>query len=331
MTDAADGGEFARISRLFGPLAADVPEALGLLDDAAVLRPREGCEQVLSVDAIVAGVHVFADDAPALMAERLVRSAVSDLAAKAAEPDGALLTIAWPQAFDETARADFAAGFGRALSACRLRLFGGDTVATSGPLTASLTVIGWAPMGRTVKRGGGRAGDLLYVSGTVGDSTLALDLKHGESWGASPDDGAYLLERFYRPSPRFELRETLRAYASAAADISDGLLADAAHIGEASGTGIAIALDHLPLSPVASAWLARQVEPDRALLRLATGGDDYEIVFALPPECAPLAEASARGAGTPITHIGELTEGSGLEVFSKGRRLEIERTGYQHR
>lgn len=330
MTDAADGGEFARISRLFGPLAADVPEALGLLDDAAVLRPREGCEQVLSVDAIVAGVHVFADDAPALMAERLVRSAVSDLAAKAAEPDGALLTIAWPQAFDEAARADFAAGFGRALSACGLRLFGGDTVATSGPLTASLTVIGWAPMGRAVKRSGGRAGDRLYVSGTVGDAVLGLGLKQGETWSAVPRDESYLLERFYRPTPRLHLRETLRAHASAAADISDGLLADALHIGEASGTGIAIALERLPLSSAASAWLAQQAEPDRALLRLATGGDDYEIVFALPPEHAPLAEAAARAAGTPITHIGELTHGSGLEVSSKGGRLDIERTGYQH-
>jgi thiamine-monophosphate kinase len=331
MTDAADGGEFARISRLFGPLAADVPEALGLLDDAAVLRPREGSEQVLSVDAIVAGVHVFADDAPALMAERLVRSAVSDLAAKAAEPDGALLTIAWPQAFNEAARADFAAGFGRALSACGLRLFGGDTVATPGPLTASLTVIGWAPVGRTVKRSGGRAGDLLYVSGTVGDAALGLGLRQGESWGASPDDDAFLLERFYRPTPRLELRETLRAYASAAADVSDGLLADAAHIGVASGRGIAIALERIPLSSAASAWLARQEDSDRALLRLATGGDDYEIVFALPPERAPLAEASARAAGTPITHIGELTEAVGLTVFSHGQRVDIDRTGYQHR
>lgn len=331
MTDAADGGEFARIARLFGPLAADVPEALGLLDDAAVLRPREGCEQVLSVDAIVAGVHVFADDAPALMAERLVRSAVSDLAAKAAEPDGALLTIAWPEMFSEAARADFAAGFGRALNACGLRLFGGDTVATSGPLTASLTVIGWAPLGRTVKRSEGRAGDRLYASGTVGDAVLGLGLKRGELWSAAAGDESYLLGRFYHPTPRLELREILRTYASAAADISDGLLADASHIAEASGTGLAIGLERLPLSFAASAWLAQQVEPDRALLRLATGGDDYEIVFALPPECAPLAEAAARTAGTPITHIGELTEAPGLKVFNKGRRMDIDRTGYQHR
>lgn len=323
-------GEFAEIRRLFGALAANVPEALGLADDAAVLAPRPGCEQVLSVDAMVAGVHFFPDDDPAMVGERLVRAAASDLAAKGAEPDGALLTIAWPGDWTGAMRGDFARGFGQGLAACGLRLLGGDTVSTPGPLVANLAVIGWAPAGGTVKRSGASAGDLLLVSGTIGDATLGLALRRGALDPQDTQGADFLLSRWRRPSPRFELRAVLRAHAAAAADISDGLLADALHIAEASGLGLEIDLDRLPLSAAAAAWLAKAADAETARLHLAGGGDDYELAMAVAPGQADGAMAAATAAGAALQAVGVFVDGGGLKVRLGGRLLTPSALGFQH-
>ena len=196
--------EFDSIARLFRPLAAE-PEALGLMDDAALLPIRPGHELVVTADAIVEGVHFLTDDPLELVAKKLLRVNLSDLAAKAAEPYGYLLTVAWSPAWDEARRTGFAKGLGEDQAAYKLKLFGGDTVSTPGPMTASVTMLGWVPTGRMVKRAGARAGDVLLVSGTIGDAYLGL-----KALQAGRTDCPELVERYrlpqLQPMPRTQPR-----------------------------------------------------------------------------------------------------------------------------
>ena len=314
MSGAED--EFGEIARLFRPLTFGAPGAFDLLDDAAVIPPRPGFDLVVTKDAVVEGVHVPQGEAPGLIAQKLVRVNLSDLAAKAAEPAGCLLAVAWPERYGPAEHAAFAEGLGRDLREFALPLLGGDTVVSPGPAWASLTAMGWVPQGRTVRRAGARPGDTVWVSGTIGDGVLGLAAARGEI--ADPD--GFLLERYRRPTPRLDLRDPLRAFATAAADVSDGLVADAGHVAEASGVRLVLDLDRMPLSAPARAWLADQPDRDAALVKLATGGDDYEIVCTATP-----------GAALPgFTAIGAAAEGSGLEVTVSGRRLETGPGGWRH-
>jgi thiamine-monophosphate kinase len=306
--------EFGEIERLFRPLTGGAGGAFELRDDAAVLPQRPGCEVVVTKDAIVEGVHFPQAEAPELVARKLLRVNLSDLAAKAAEPFAVFLAVAWPQSFGPAERAAFARGLGEDLAAFGVSLMGGDTVVTPGPFWASLTAMGWIPAGGMVRRAGARPGDLLMVSGAIGDATLGLAAVRGEI----EDPGGTLAGRYRLPSPRLELREALRAGASAAADVSDGLVADAGHIADASGTALRIDLDRLPLSPAAAAWLAAQPDRARALVRLATGGDDYEVVCTGPE---PIAGFSV---------IGEVTQGAGVEAFAGGVTVPTGPGGWRH-
>jgi thiamine-monophosphate kinase len=306
--------EFGEIERLFRPLTRGAAGAFDLLDDAAVLPQRPGCEVVVTKDAIVEGVHFPHGEAPELVARKLLRVNLSDLAAKAAEPFAAFLAVAWPQAFGPAERAAFARGLGEDLAAFGVALMGGDTVVTSGPFWASLTAMGWVPAGGMVRRAGARPGDLVMVSGAIGDATLGLAAVRGEI----EDPGGTLAARYRLPSPRLELREALRQGASAAADVSDGLIADAGHVAEASATGLSIDLDRLPLSPAAAAWLARQPERAQALVRLASGGDDYEIVCTGP---APMPG---------FTVMGEVRQGAGVEALVGGVPVPTGPGGWRH-
>ncbi|THD62934.1 thiamine-phosphate kinase [Phenylobacterium sp.] len=309
------GGEFSEIARLFRPLTGGAVGAFDLLDDAAIVPQRPGFDLVVTKDALVEGVHVPLGEAADLVARKLVRVNLSDLAAKAAEPFGVFLAVAWPPAYGVADREAFARGLGEDLRAFGVALLGGDTVGTPGPFTASLTALGWVPEGRMVRRAGARAGDVLAVSGTIGDGVLGLAAVRGEL--ADPD--GWLSGRYRLPNPRLDLRQALSGHAHAAADVSDGLIADAGHIAEASGTGLTLDLDALPLSPPARAWLG--VQPDRtaALVRLATGGDDYEVAAAFP--------------GPPpagFTAIGEITAEPGVRVLAGGRTVEIAQAGWRH-
>ena len=309
--------EFAQIAALFRPLTRGAPEALGLLDDAAVIPSRPGFDLVVTKDAMVAGVHFLPDDPPDLVARKLLRVNLSDLAAKGAEPYGYFLMTAWPKGSGWTDRQAFAEGLRIDGEKYGLVLLGGDTVSTPGPLTLSVTMLGWVPAGRMVRRGGARVGDQVLVSGTIGDGGLAWLAASGEI--ADPD-GEHL-RRYRLPVPRVELREKLLNYAHAAADVSDGLVADAGHIAEASGLGLRLDLDRLPLSETARAWLADQPDRARALLRLASLGDDYEIV------CTAGADAvEALG----LTVVGEITS-SGIEVHADGAAIEPGPGGWTHR
>jgi thiamine-monophosphate kinase len=308
--------EFEAIARLLRPLAEGAPEALGLMDDAALIPQRAGSDLVISKDAMVAGVHFLPDDPLDLVARKLLRVNLSDLAAKGAEPYGYLLAAAWPPGCGWDARERFARGLAEDQARFGLKLLGGDTVSTPGPLTLSVTILGWVPAGRMVRRSGAKPGDRLLVSGTIGDGWLGLKAARGEL------ESAALAERYRLPQPRLELAGALREHASAAADVSDGLIADAGHIAEASGIGLVLDLDRMPISVAAATWLERQPDRAAALAELASGGDDYEVVCTAAPE-----HAAALGG---LTEIGEARAEPGIVVMVGGRPITPGRTGWRH-
>lgn len=317
--------EFAWIASLRSLTRGD-PAALNLADDAAILPARPGFDLVVSKDAMVEGVHFLSREAPDIIARRLLRTSLSDLAAKAADPYGYFLMTAFPPACDEAWRAAFVGGLAQDGARFGVDLLGGDTVSTPGPLTLSATVLGWVPTGTAVLRSGAKAGDYLMVCGTVGDGWLGLRAARGEI----DDPGGVLAARYRLPEPLFALRDALRGHAHAAADVSDGLLADAAHIAEASGLGLSIDLAGLPLSAEARAWLGRQPNTDEAYLALASGGDDYALVCAAPPESVDRFKASARKDGRAITVVGTFECGEGVRVAFDGRSIEPRSLGWRH-
>jgi len=307
--------EFGEIARLFRPLTRGAPEARGLLDDAAVIPGRAGHELVVTKDGMVAGVHFLPDDPPGIVARKLMRANLSDLAAKAAEPFGYFLMTAWSSDYTLADRSAFAEGLALDGAAFDVSLLGGDTVSTPGPMTLSMTMMGWAPLGATVPRAGARVGDLVMVSGPIGDGWLA--------WGAACGEiaGGWAPEAHRLPVPRLDLRAGLRAHASAAADVSDGLVADAGHIATASGVGMSLDLDRMPLSPAGSSWLAAQPDRAAALVRMATGGEDFEIVCTASP-------AAAAALGLPV--IGEVTARPAMSVRVGGAPVETGPGGWRH-
>ena len=299
-----DLDEFGQIAELFLPLTRGAPEALGLVDDAAVIPSRPGWDLVLTKDAMVAGVHFRPDEPPGRIAQRLMRANLSDLAAKGAEPFGYLLMTAWPPHFDLERRKAFAAGLRTDGDLFKVNLLGGDTVSTQGPLTVSMTALGWCPAGCMVRRDSAQVGDLVVVSGDIGEGWLDWGLGHGPHLAV----------------PRLDLREKLRKFASAAADISDGLVADAGHLARASRMGLRLDLAKLPMSVQAQGWADSQDDPAQARLRLATAGDDYELVCTVKAE-----QAESFG----LTVVGEILP-SGLEVCFGDRRLEAGAGGWVH-
>jgi len=322
--------EFDQIAKLFRPLTFGAPEALDLMDDAAVIAGRPGFDLVITKDAMVEGVHFLKHDPLDLTARKLLRVNLSDLAAKGAAPYGYFLAIAWPPASDEPQRRLFADGLRREQLAYDFSLLGGDTVSTPGPLTASITLLGWVEAGRMVKRSGARVGDIILVSGVIGDGGLGLMAARGELGALGSDAVAYLADRYRLPSPRLALSPALRDHASAAADVSDGLLADAGHIGEASGLGLAIDLERLPISKAAESWLGRHGDPVSAYIALATFGDDYEVVCTAPPSSVDRLVATAAEAGVPLTAIGEATPGRGVAARWEGDEIAVAQMGWRH-
>ena len=330
MRSQANLDEFGEIARLFTPLTGGAPEALGLLDDAAVLQPPPGGELVVTTDAMVAGVHFLPDTPPDLVARRLLRTNLSDLAAKAAEPWLWWLTVAWPDAYGPAQREAFARGLAEDQERYGLRLAGGDTVRTPGPMTVSATLVGRAPTGTTVRRSGASPGDLVLVSGTIGDAGLGLDVLTGPL-SLPADDAEFVVSRHHLPEPRLRLRDALRAHASAGADVSDGLLADVGRIGIASGVAVRLELQRTPLSSAARRWMEAADGEASGLVRLATAGDDYEIVCTAPPDRVEALVRDAAAAGETLTVVGEVREGSGVAATFGGAPAPVARLGYVHR
>ena len=316
--------EFDLIARLMRPLAQGAPEALNLADDAAVLGARPGQDLVVSADMMVEGVHFLPSDPMADVARKLLRVNLSDLAAKGAEPHGYFLSIAWPTRCGWAEREAFANGLGEDQATFGVTLLGGDTTAISGPLTANVTIVGYTPERGTVLRSGARPGDVVLVSGAIGDGWLGLQ-------AALAGVQSPALARYRLPEPRLGLRPVLRQFARAAADVSDGLIADAGHIAEASGLKLELDLDRVPLSPEGRAHVDRAASRADAWLELASGGDDYEIVLCAAPASVEAAMALANATGVPLTPVGRMAEGQGTKVLFQGREIRVERAGYRHR
>ncbi|QKE61942.1 thiamine-phosphate kinase [Aquipseudomonas campi] len=314
-------GEFELIRRFFAaaPCAqATEGVALGIGDDCALLQLPAGEQLAVSTDTLVAGVHFPASPDPFLLGQRALAVAASDLAAMGATPLGFTLAITLPQA-DEAWLQGFARGLSQMAQNCGLALVGGDT--TRGPLSLTLTVFGRVPAGQALVRSGARAGDLLCVGGELGDAAGALPLVLGQRQ-AQGEQADYLLRRYWAPQPQLALGRLLRGKATAALDISDGLLADCGHIAVASGLALHIELEQLPLSSALQA-IAGTAARDCAL----AGGDDYVLAFTLPPE--HLAALQAAWPATVV--IGRAMAGTGVELLdASGAVIQPPRAGYQH-
>jgi thiamine-monophosphate kinase len=315
--------EFALIERYFrscGAARADV--VLGVGDDAALLASPAGRELVVATDTLVAGVHFPAGSPPDSIGHRALAVNLSDLAAMGAQPAWALLALTLPQA-DEHWIAGFAGGLCALAREHAVTLVGGDT--TRGPLCVTVQLIGHVPPGTALRRAGARAGDALYVSGTPGDSAAGLALEQGRL-SAAAEAAVYLRERFLRPTPRLALGDALRGHASACIDVSDGLLADAGKLASASGVAAEIAYGELPLSEPLLATLGSVRARELAL----TGGEDYELCFAVHPENIARLLGELPPQRFAYTRIGTLRQGAGAVVVRDGTVIEFSHSGYQH-
>ncbi|MEA2950900.1 MAG: thiamine-monophosphate kinase [Alphaproteobacteria bacterium] len=325
-------GEDRLIAKYFGPLAKH-PGALGLADDAAVLTPPAGCDLVLTKDALVAGVHFFADDPPGAIARKALRVNLSDLAAKGATPAGFLLALALPDGVTEPWLKAFAGGLGDDADAYGCPLLGGDTVKTPGPLMVSITALGSVPHGSMVRRSGARAGDRVFVTGSIGDAALGLALRRdgdaARRWKLDAKLRDYLTDRYLLPQPRNALAEALRAHASAAMDVSDGLVGDFGKLCAASSVSAEIDVARVPLSGAARAALA--AEP--ALIEtVLTGGDDYEIICTMGERKAGELRAAAIAADVAVTEVGRIVPGEAAPRFigADGRPLSFAHASFSH-
>jgi len=321
-------GEFELIERYFRPLADD-PGALNLTDDAAVYAPPHGEEVVLKADLVAEDIHFFADDPPRSIASKALRVNLSDLAAKGAVPVGYLLSLALKPDWTEAWIAGFAAGLAADQERFGVTLFGGDTSRASGGTVVSIAAVGRIPTGRIVRRNGARAGDAVFVSGTIGDAALGLRIRLG-TLDAMPAGGAadHLLDRYLHPQPRIALAAIVRDFANASMDVSDGLVGDLGHICRQSRVRAEIDVAAVPLSAGARALLG--ADPT-ALETALTGGDDYEILATVPEaRAAAFAEASAL-AGVPVTRIGRIAEGeAGVTVVGPHGPISFGHTSHVH-
>jgi len=297
-------GEDELIARYFAPLAG--PEGLGLRDDAALLSPPPAHDLVLTTDALVAGVHFFPDDPPGAIACKALRVNLSDLAAKGARPLGFLLALALPPDWREDWLKAFALGLAEDAAAYHCPLAGGDTVATPGPLSLSVTAFGAVPSGRMSARSGVKPGDLFYVTGTIGDAAIGLRIRRGRGLDIPQADRDFLVDRYLHPQPRVMLAKAMSAHAHAGMDVSDGFVGDLTKMLAVSGVTARVPIYRLPLSPAARAAIS--ANPDLFAIA-ATGGDDYEILASVAPEAAAAFEAEAAAAAVPLACVGEALAG----------------------
>jgi len=320
-------GEDRLIARYFQPIATD-PGALGLSDDAAFIKPPPGCDLVLKTDAIIGGVHFFADDAADDVARKALRVNLSDLAAKGAKPLGFLLSLALPKETGDDWLSGFAEGLREDAARFGCPLFGGDTDRTPGPVTISIAMFGSVPEGTMVRRAGAKPGDRVFVSGSIGDAALGLVMRKGATWQLGDAEREHLRSRYLLPQPRNALAEAVRGHASSAMDVSDGLAGDFAKLCRASRVAAEIEVARVPLSDAAKAVLA--AEP--AMLETAlTGGDDFEIVCTVPAGKADSFRAAAKAADAAVSEIGEIKAGEGVRfVDSNGHALAFKRASFSH-
>jgi len=325
---ARASGEDDLIARYFRPLATD-PGAFGLIDDAALLK-QSGDDLVVTTDAIVEGVHFLPDDPPDMIARKALRVNLSDLAAKGATPVGFVLTLALHEARDEWL-APFARALGEDAAAFGCPVLGGDTVSTPGPLMISITAFGRVPPGTMVRRDGAKVGDRIAVTGTIGDASLGLRVLRNQIAGEGLDAPSrdFLIQRYRVPEPRSALAVAIRDHASAAMDVSDGLAGDLAKLCAASRVSAAIEMAAVPLSAPARALIAKGSADIEAAV---SGGDDYEVVCAIPENRWESFVAAAGGANVQISRIGKVVAGGIAPQFldAAGKPVTLKRLSYSH-
>jgi thiamine-monophosphate kinase len=304
------------IAQRLAPLATSAA-ARGLADDAAVWTPPLGRDLVFTHDVLACGVHYVPGDPPSDIAWKLLAVNLSDLAAMGAAPCGVLLGLGLSAAEDDDWRAAFTAGLGRALVHFGVALWGGDTVTGLAAAVLGLTAVGSVEPETALSRSGAKVGDDLWVSGSIGDAGLGLAI----ALGHAPQDAA-LLKRFRRPEPRLALGRALIGTASAAMDVSDGLLIDADRLAQASGVALAIDLGAVPVSDAAAARCPTLAER----IALTTAGDDYELLFTAPPG----VDVAALSGRTPVTRIGAVTAGRGVRLANQGVDVTPARLGWEH-
>lgn len=332
MAEQETRGEDALIQATFAPLASGFSGALGLKDDCAVLSPPPGMDLVLTTDAVAEGVHFLADDPAADIAWKAVAVNVSDLVAKGARPVVYLLALSLPERPERRWLEAFQAGLAEAQAAFGISLAGGDTDRRPGPLSANVTAIGVVDQGRFVHRTTARAGDHLFLSGTLGCSALGLllrrDFDRTQAMGLDEGSAKALVARYRRPQPRIALAPLLAAFASAAMDISDGLIKDCGRLARASGVAARIEGGLIPFSDAARTALRHL--PDLFGVAL-TGGDDYEVLAAVPPANADAFRDAAAKGGVAVAEIGRLAEGQGVTVTGPdGDPFDVESAGWDH-
>ncbi len=319
-------GEDDLIGRYFKPIAID-PGALGLADDAAILKVG-GDDLVITTDAIVEGVHFLSDDPPETVAKKALRVNLSDLAAKGATPAGFVMSLALRNA-DEGWLASFARGLSDDATGFDCPLLGGDTVATPGPLTISITAFGHVPPGETILRSRAEPGDRIVVSGTIGDASLGLAILTGKITVGDAAVREMLLGRYRIPQPRIALAESVRKFARAAMDVSDGLAGDLAKLCAASGVSAVIDAGSVPLSDAARGLM----EQGRTCLEsMVSGGDDYEILCTIAENRFRDFGRAARSVGVAVTPIGTIVAGNTPPKWldAEGGEIALPRLSYSH-
>jgi thiamine-monophosphate kinase len=322
--------EFGMIGKFFTPLTLGHEAALGLLDDAAVVDVPDGHTLVVTKDAISEGVHFIGNESPDLIARKLLRVNLSDLAAMGAEPVGLLLAIMLPKTVEDTWVELFARGISEDQEEFPVPLVGGDTIATiEKGFSASLTALGIVPKDKYLRRKGACIGDDLYFSGTLGDGTLGLHhLEDRLGYTLPRNHATFLSSRYQLPIPRLGLGKALRGVATAAIDVSDGLVQDAGHLCREKNIGAVISLESIPLSEAATYIINQDMNYINTLI---SGGDDYELLFTAPPGKNDAVERAAREAGVRVTRIGQIVEKPGVNVIGlNGEELFLNQAGFRH-
>ena len=310
--------EFERIATYFAPLATD-DGAFGLTDDAAAFTPPDGQQLVITQDTLVEGIHFTGAEPAALIAQKALRVNLSDLAAKGAEPFGYLLSLSLSQNYNEAWIADFCSGLAADQQRYDISLLGGDSTASNQGIVITLTAIGYTP--KILRRSTAKAGDILYVTGTIGDATLGLQVAQGTI------NDSFLLHRYQLPQPRIEAISLLREFATAAMDISDGLLQDAQHLSAQSKLALRIRLDTIPLSDAAKP----HAKTSDDYIALATGGDDYECLFTVAPENRALLQERAAAQNIAIHAIGQCAQGNAITLSYDEKAIQLpSKLGYCH-
>lgn len=332
----------AELIAMLAPLAVGAPGAYGLRDDCARLTPRPGYDLVLKTDPVRAGVHFFPDDPPDAIGWKALAVNVSDLAAKGSDPLAYLMALSFPAPPTHGWMAAFARGLAEAQSAFGCHLIGGDTDRAPGPLTIAITVLGEVPEGRMIRRGTARAGDAIYVSGTLGDSGLGLQLRSEarnlsrdlrNRWNLTDYQTDYFIGRYLRPQPRIDLAHTIRLHASAAMDISDGLVKDLARMCAASGVAAIVDSGLIEWSPSMMIVIRQQPE---LFSKILSAGDDYEILATVPTDQLAAFERQLALAPTPMHRIGTIIDVSGVAASNvtvtriDGTEISFDRTGWDH-